>query len=300
MSFYHRPVMVQEVVDLLTQGGARDGLFVDATLGGGGHSEALLRSSPRINLIGFDRDLEAVQESLKRLEIFRERFRAIHLDFRRLKEMVERESVRGVILDLGLSSHQLDSGERGFSFQREGPLDMRMDQSSSLTAADMIHQWDEEELSRIFWEFGEEKFSRQIARKITEVRKYHTIRTTKELADLVASAMKRRGWHRIHPATRVFQAMRMAVNDELGALDEGLDEAWESLEVGGRLVVISFHSLEDRIVKNHFRKWAKEEGIGKLLNKKPIGPSDSEIKENPRSRSAKLRCIEKIETKNTK
>jgi 16S rRNA (cytosine1402-N4)-methyltransferase len=291
MSFYHEAVMAREVVDLLTKGGTRGGLMVDATLGGGSHSEALLRSRIDVQVVGLDQDPQALQAAVSRLSEFGERFDVRHLNFRRMVQQVEVGTVRGVVMDLGVSSHQLDTGERGFSFQRDGPLDMRMDPIAKLNAAENINGWSESELSRIFWEFGEERFSRQVAKAIAEARKHRSIRTTGELAAVIEGVIWRRG--KIHPATRVFQGLRLAVNDELGALSEGLESAWQCIGPGGRMVVISFHSLEDRIVKNRFRKWEREEGIGKLLNKKPMEPGEDEMKKNPRSRSAKLRAIEK-------
>ncbi len=293
---YHQPVMVLEVVNILTKEGTRGGLFVDATVGGGGHAEALLQSRSDIRLICLDQDLEAVQTVSRRLETFGDRFKVIHANFRRLAEFLCGEQVAGVVMDLGISSYQLGSTSgRGFSFQHNEPLDMRMDPQGTQTAAEIVNEWSEEELARIFWESGEMRFARRIARLMVETRKYQTIRTTMELADLVIRAVKHKeGKGRIHPATRIFQALRIEVNDELGALNIGLDSAWGALEKEGRLAVISFHSLEDRMVKNRFRQWALEEKKGERLNKKPRRPTEDEIKNNSRSRSAKLRAIEKL------
>lgn len=296
MSDYHQAVMPREVVDCLTKRGKAGGFFVDATLGGGGHSEELLRYRPEIRVMAFDRDPEAVQIASKRLVEFGERFQAIHSNFCRMTEWIKPSTVDGVIMDLGVSWYQLAHAERGFSFQQDGPLDMRMNPQDKLTAAEVVNTWQEKELARIFWEFGEERHSRQVARSVVEARRHCALRTTRELADLIARVVRRpaRG-RKIHPATRVFQAIRLVVNDELGALKEGLEKAWQCLRAGGRFVVISFHSLEDRIVKNQFRKWGIGEGTGKILNKKPMRPSEEEIRNNPRARSAKLRAIEKVE-----
>ncbi len=294
VNVFHQTVMPVEVVDILTWNGTQGGLMVDATLGGGGHSEALLRSRPDIQIIGLDQDRDAIQAAEVRLKGFGERFRAVHLPFHQLTECLEGKLAEGVVMDLGVSSHQLETPERGFSFQWDGPLDMRMNLDQLETAADVVNRWKEEDLAQIFWELGEERFSRRIARAVVEVRKDHWIKTTKELADLVGRVVKRSRTMRIHPATRVFQALRIQVNDELNELEGGLKAAWKSLKRGGRWVMISFHSLEDRMVKHQFRKWALEEKAGTLLSKKPMIPTEKEIQENPRSRSAKLRAIEKI------
>ena len=324
MSAIHTTVMQREVTALLTREGARGGLLVDATLGEGGHAEALLRQREDIQVVGIDQDEEAIESALGRFRGFGERFRAVSANFREIGAALMGERVDGVVMDLGVSSRQLDSVERGFSFQRDGPLDMRMDRRCDLTAADIVNRWSEEELARIFWELGEERWSRRIARRLAEERRAHAIRTTGELAELVARVAGRSagGW-RTHPATRVFRALRMAVNDELGALEAGLDAVWGCLAGEGRLVVISFHSLEDRIVKRRFREWAvkcgtrnAERGMGSgedgeglrlrlglsgeekrecgvILNKKPMEPAEEEILGNPRARSAKLRGVEK-------
>ena len=295
MSLHHQPVMLREVVDLLGGNGKRGGLLVDATLGGGGHAEALLQCVTETRLVGLDQDSEAIRTGTARLQEFGERFRAIHTNFSELSKLFGRGGVDGVLMDLGVSSHQLDAVGRGFSFQQDGPLDMRMDQTRSLTAARLINEWSEKELANIFYKLGEERFSRRIAGVIVEARKHHTIRTTGELSALVARAVGRSaGAGRIHPATRVFQALRLMVNDELDALSEGLDGAWQCLAEGGRLVVISFQSLEDRIVKQRFRQWVQEDGTGELLTRKPIKAGEDEVKHNPRSRSAKLRAIGRI------
>ncbi len=294
MSGYHEPVMLGEAVEILTGDGARGGLMVDATLGGGGHSEALLRRRDDVRVFGVDQDAAAVAAATARLRAFGARFTAVRGNFRAIEGLLAGQRAEGVLMDLGVSSFQLESAERGFSFLRDGPLDMRMDAGGGLTAADVVNGWREEDLARIFWELGEERRSRQIARAIAEERRLHPIRTTTELAGIVARASGSAGrGQRIHPATRVFQALRMTVNDELEALREGLDAAWRLLGEGGRLAVISFHSIEDREVKRRFLAWAREEKTGTLVMKKPLGPSREEARRNPRARSAKLRAIEK-------
>ncbi len=293
MSGYHQSVMTREVVAFLTREGTRGGLVVDATLGGGGHAEAILRSREDTRVVGLDQDEDAIREASERLKEFGDRFRGAKLNFRRMDEALGADRAEGVVMDIGVSSHQLDTAERGFSFQRDGALDMRMDRGGSLTAAQVVNEWKEEELAEIFWKWGEERHSRRIARAVADARKHRAIRTTGELAELVARVAGRGAW-RLHPATRVFQALRLVVNDEMGALREGLDKAWGCLAAGGRMVVISFHSLEDRMVKLRFRQWGGGEEAGIILTKKPREPGEDEARENPRSRSAKMRAIEKI------
>ncbi len=294
MSGEHQTVMCREAVEILTRGGTSGGLFLDATLGGGGHSEALLRSRDDVKVIGIDQDAEGLAAASARLAPFGARFRSCHGNFRELDAALGGRRPDGILMDLGVSSRHLDMAERGFSFQRDGPLDMRMDAEGALTAADVVNGWKEEELARIFWELGGEGRSRRIARAIVAERESHPIRTTVELASIVVRALGGgRGWQRIHPATRVFQAIRMTVNDELGALREGLERAWEGLAARGRLVVISFHSLEDREVKHRFREWARDKERVELITRKPMTPEDEETRRNPRARSAKLRAIER-------
>jgi 16S rRNA (cytosine1402-N4)-methyltransferase len=292
MSEYHKPVFLDEVVKLLTHDGARGGVFLDGTLGGGGHSEALLKSRSDIEIIGIDQDEEAIRSASEKLKPFGERFRSIHANFRMIKGKIPESGLDGVILDLGVSSNQLDQPDRGFSFRQDGPLDMRMDPKQCLTAAEIVNRWDEESLANLFWEFGEERHSRRVAKIIVEDRVKRPYRRTLELAEMIARIIGRRsGFQKIHPATRVFQALRIAVNDEMEALKEGIKSAWQALRPDGRLVVISFHSLEDRIVKHQFKEWANQDGM--LLFKKPKEPEEEEIKSNPRARSAKLRGIQK-------
>lgn len=297
MSDYHQPVLVREVVDLLTRGGTAGGVVVDATLGGGGHSEALLVARDDIWIIGLDQDENAIREAWNRLQKFGNRFRPLRANFREIGRVITDCSPVGVLMDVGVSSHQFDEAARGFSLKQDGPLDMRMDERQKLTAKDIVNQWDEKDLADLFYELGEERHSRRIAREIVTQRKRKPITRTLELAELVARLA--RGWKKIHPATKVFQALRIKVNDELNALSDGMAGAWNRLANEGRLVVISFHSLEDRIVKRQFKTWG-EEG-GQILTKKPLEAQEDELRDNARSRSAKLRAIEKnLENKITR
>jgi 16S rRNA (cytosine1402-N4)-methyltransferase len=288
----HIPVMVSEVVHWLAP--ESNGTYVDVTLGGGGHAEEILRrSSPGGTLIGMDRDGEIVMKARAALAEFGERARFIRSTFDRVEDAVREcglDAVDGILADLGVSSLQLDEGDRGFSFMKEGPLDMRMDRSVGESAAEFVSRADEAELADVIYRYGEERFSRRIARAICKARKERPVDTTGALADIVSRAVpSKRG--RIHPATRTFQALRIAVNDEIGMLDRFLESAFGLLKPGGRLVVISYHSLEDRLVKNAFRERARAEG--KVLTKKVIVPRDEEVEKNPRSRSAKLRAYER-------
>ncbi len=302
MGFRHIPVLVEEVMSLLRCEPGR--IYVDGTLGGGGHSfEILKRTSPDGTVIGIEWDEEALLEARKtlmefgpRARVYRENF--IHLP--RVLKSVHVERVDGILLDLGLSSLHLAKGERGFSLKEEGPLDMRMDQRLTVTAADLVNRLDEKDLEDTLVEYGEERWARRIARVIVEERKRGPIRTTLTLRRIVHQAIPRRFHSRkIDPATRTFQALRVRVNNELENLKEALEVGWKLLKKGGRICVISFHSLEDRIVKETFRKLEKEGGASnpegglRILTKKPIVPSEEEQKRNPRSRSAKLRCAER-------
>lgn len=306
----HRPVMPAETLAHLDV--ARGGLFIDATLGMGGHTELILRAAPNARVIGFDRDAEAIEFASKRLEEFGERVVAIHSDFRRIKEILGEkgvESVAGVLADLGVSSYQLDTPERGFSFRFDKgyPLDMRMDRSQSLTAADLVNSLSERELADLIFEYGEERASRRIARRIVAARAKAAITSTDQLADLVVKAVHQKGHWRIHPATRTFQALRIAVNRELDGLDRFVADAVDLLETNGRLVIITFHSLEDRIIKRALRFQSghcmcpptqPECSCGtaervEILTRKAIQPSEEEIAVNPRARSARLRACRK-------
>ncbi|MBC7220512.1 16S rRNA (cytosine(1402)-N(4))-methyltransferase RsmH [Candidatus Bipolaricaulota bacterium] len=283
---WHEPVLVAEVLHFLDPAPGK--LFVDATVGTGGHAQALLSRGARV--IGIDQDPLALERARTRLAPFSGQVQLLHGNFRDLPDLLLPLSpprVDGILFDLGASSFQLDSPERGFSFMGDGPLDMRMDPGGPATAADLVNHLPEAELTRILWEYGEERHARRIARAIVRAR---PLRTTTELAHLVARAVgdkSRR--YRIHPATRTFQALRIAVNDELGALRAALPSALGLLAPGGTLCVISFHSLEDRIVKRFVREEALT-GRFEALTKKPITPTVEEIARNPRARSAKLRA----------
>lgn len=285
------------------------GRYADGTLGGGGHAAAILAASaPTGWLSGCDRDGVAVEAATARLAEFAGRFEIRRGNFAELNEWVAAGSCDGVLLDLGVSSPQLDVAERGFSFQAEGPLDMRMDTRQPLTAADLLNTSSAEDLARIFWEYGDERESRRFARAIVMDRDAQPFRTTRQLAELI-ERLSPRGGRKAHPATRVFQALRIAVNDEMGALERGLDGAVKLLRRGGRLAVITFHSLEDRVVKNFGRTRARDYTfVGtdvpelrtpcvpelRLVNRKAITPGEAELAENPRSRSAQLRVMEKL------
>jgi 16S rRNA (cytosine1402-N4)-methyltransferase len=292
----------------------RGGLFVDATLGLGGHSEALLEAAAPVRVLGIDRDPEALQFANARLAGFGERFRAVRANFKEiagvLQDAAERE-VSGVLADLGVSSLQFDAAERGFSFRHDAPLDMRMDaQGDEEMAAELLARLPEEEIARIIFEYGEERKSRKIARWIVERREAgRAIQTTTELAELVARAVGYKRTDRIHPATRTFQALRIAVNHELEGLEAFLEASVDLLQPSGRLVVISFHSLEDRIVKRTLRRLAGQcecdrrlpvcacgaRRAVEILTRRPVTPTDAELNENPRARSAKLRACRKLE-----
>jgi 16S rRNA (cytosine1402-N4)-methyltransferase len=309
----HRPVLLRETIRLLEP--ARGGLFVDGTLGLGGHSEAILEASADTRVIGIDRDREALSFATERLARFGPRFRAAHANFRDIARVIAEageESASGVLVDLGVSSLQFDTSQRGFSFRHDAPLDMRMDaESEEETAAELLAHLPEEEIARLIFEYGEERRSRRIARWIVERRERgEPIKTTGELAALVARAVgpQRRG-DSIHPATRTFQALRIAVNQELEGLGQFIATAIDLLQADGRFVAISFHSLEDRIVKRALRRDAGQcecpprapicscgaRHAVEILTRRPIVPGPSERDENPRARSAKLRAARKLD-----
>ncbi len=273
-------------------------IVVDGTVGAGGHAAAILeRLEPHGRLIGFDRDPQALSEARKSLVSFGDRAMLVQENFkniaRKLKE-IETPAVQGVLLDLGVSSMQLDRPERGFSFKVDGPLDMRMNPENPLTAREIIRHYPKKELQDILWNFGQERFAKKIAERITQERSKRSIDTTMELASIIFQAVpKSYRYGRIHPATRSFQALRLVVNQELESLRECLAQVLDSLDFGGRLVVISFHSLEDRIVKVAFKEFQKEKQ-GRVLTKKPVVPTEAEISQNARARSAKLRAFEKL------
>lgn len=269
--------------------------YVDATLGGGGHaSEILKRSAPDGVVIGMEWDEDALSEARKTLIPFGDRIKIYRENFVHLPDLMKAESADGILLDLGLSSIQVEKEERGFSFKAEGPLDMRMDQRMNETAAGLVNNLSPEELESTLSQYGEERWARRIARAIVQEREREPIRTTQALRKTVHRAIPRR-FHsrRIDPATRTFQALRIRVNDELENLKKILETAWKNLKSGGRMCVISFHSLEDRMVKETFRTLEKE-GEMRVLTKKPVRPCEGEQKRNPRSRSGKLRCAERI------
>lgn len=284
--------------------------FFDGTLGAGGHAIALLQAHPEIRyFVGIDRDPSALEIAKKRLAAYEDKtllFHAPFSEFPKILKTLEFQEVDGIFLDLGVSSMQLDQGERGFSFQKDAPLDMRMDPKIKVSAKDLIRKASKEELSKIFWEFGEERQSRKAADAIVDGRKKKEITTTLELCEVLKPVMYQGG--KKHFATKIFQALRIAVNDELGILERSLEALVKTLSPGGRMGVITFHSLEDRIVKQTFKNLAskyipgmmgpdslvKKEPLCQLLTTKPVAPKKEEIKKNPRSRSAKLRFVERI------
>jgi 16S rRNA (cytosine1402-N4)-methyltransferase len=289
----HVPVLTTEVVQQLQPG--RGGVFVDCTVGLGGHSSALL-SAGATRIIGLDRDLDALARARDQLAPWRDRVELVHADYRDLDLVLDRLGVTlvdGALADLGVSSMQFDEPGRGFSFQRDEPLDMRMDRSSGDTAADLVSRASEQELANAIFQFGEERFSRRVARAIVNARGEAPIATTGRLAAIVRRAIPRRGAMRIDPATRTFQAFRIWVNRELDGLDQFLEMAARRLREGARLVVIAFHSLEDRIVKHTFRALQARQVV-KVLTKRPIVPGAEEVQRNARARSAKLRAAERV------
>jgi 16S rRNA (cytosine1402-N4)-methyltransferase len=286
--------MSVEVVSLLQP--SRGGLFVDCTTGLGGHSALLLEGGADV-LIGLDRDADALQVAGERLAAFGDRVELVHSDYRQLGAVLEARGipgVDGVLADLGVSSMQLEAEGRGFSFRRDEPLDMRMDRTQGPTAADLLMDVDEEDLANVIFQFGEERHSRRIARAIVRECAQGRIETTGALAAIVRRAVPTRGYQRIDPATRTFQALRIWVNRELEGLDTFLTDASRRLLAGARLVVITFHSLEDRIVKHTFRAIAAASETWQVLTRRPLVPDDEEVARNPRARSAKLRAIERL------
>ncbi|MGN7470036.1 16S rRNA (cytosine(1402)-N(4))-methyltransferase RsmH [Brevibacillus sp. SAFN-007a] len=311
LSFHHVTVLRDEAVDGLNI--RPGGIYVDCTLGGAGHSSLIAsRLTEGGRLIAIDQDDWAHDNARERLAPYLDRVTLVKSNFRHLKEIVKDlglTGVDGVLFDLGVSSPQLDEGERGFSYNADAPLDMRMDQQAPLSAYEIVNEWDEEEIARIIWLYGEEKFSRRIARQIVQQRKKQPIRTTGELVELIKegipAAARRTGGH---PAKRTFQAIRIAVNDELDAFKEAVADAIDLLNPAGRVSVITFHSLEDRICKQVYQDYSKgctcppafpictcgNEAIVKVITRKPILPSEAELAANPRARSAKLRIAEKV------
>jgi 16S rRNA (cytosine1402-N4)-methyltransferase len=307
----HRPVLLEETIRCLAP--ERGGLFVDCTVGLGGHSEAILNSSQNTRVLGMDLDPAALAYTRQRLAPFGERFHAFQANFRDINAVLQQANERdpnGILVDLGVSSLQFDSPERGFSFRFDAPLDMRMDPTRGDTAADLLQQLPESEIARIIFEYGEERHSRRIARRIVECREQgKPITTTTELADLVRQAAGGHKRNQIHPATRTFQALRIAVNHELEGLGEFVESAVDLLIPDGRFAGISFHSLEDRILKRELKKLSGQcecpprlpicgcgaRKVVEVLTRRPVTPGLSEIDENPRARSAKLRACRKLE-----
>ena len=287
-------------------------IYVDGTLGGAGHARDILaQSSPDGLLIGLDQDADAIANAGTVLMDQAERVRLFHLNFAHLPEVIGQlglTGVDGILLDLGISLHHLQGSGRGFSFMRDEPLDMRMDIRAAQTAADLVNRWKEDELQRVFQEYGEERWAGRIARRIVHARRRQPIRSSAELGRLVCAAVPGGGRHRIHPATRVFMALRIAVNDELHHLAEFMDHVAEMLNAGGRLCILSFHSLEDRIVKQRLKALEKpnyrdpqeanaagrSEGVLKILTRRVVRPGPDEIAANPMARSAKLRAAERV------
>ena len=302
----HQPVLYNEIIHLLQP--HREGRYVDGTVGAGGHSRGILEASePDGLLLGFDVDTFALQLARTQLESYQDRATLVHSSFNNLREqlnMMGWQMVDGILIDLGISSMQLDVSERGFSFRKDALLDMRFDQQNPVRAMDLVNNLPEKELADLIYKFGEERRSRQVAQAIVKAR---PVTTTVQLAHIVAAATSS-GRPGMHPATRTFQALRIAVNDELTALQEVLPQAISSLKPKGRLAILSYHSLEDRIVKHHFRKESKDcicppeqivcncghKASVRVITKRPIRPQEEEIKRNPRARSARLRVVEKL------
>ena len=294
MTAAHEPVLLPEVVDLLRP--SRGGVYVDCTVGLGGHSRAMLEAGAA-RLVGLDRDTSALAIARETLRPFAGRVDLVHADYRDLGRVLDERgiaAVDGALADLGVSSMQLDADGRGFSFRRDEPLDMRMDQSGGPSAADLLRDVDERELADVIFQFGEERHSRRVARAIVAARREAPIETTAALAAIVRRAVPHHGYQRIDPATRTFQALRIWVNRELDGLDAFLTEATRRLLAGARLAVITFHSLEDRIVKHTFRALERTGDGLRILTKRPTLPGEDELARNPRARSAKLRAIERF------
>lgn len=297
MIFSHKPVLLKEVIEYLNPEKGKK--YIDATLGGGGYSFEILKKGGKV--LGIDQDEDAIgfvrkrwDEESKKYNLNKENLVLVKGNFKDIQKIAHLnnfEKVSGIVFDLGLSSYQIEESGRGFSFLRDEPLDMRMDKSLKTTAADIVNTWNEEELYELFSKMGEESFSRAISNNIIRARRVAPLKSSLELAKIVVESIPEK--RKIHPATKVFQALRIVVNDELGSLKTGLKDGFELLDGSGRMIVVSFHSLEDRIVKNTFKE-IKQANKGKIITKKPITASDIEIKENVRARSAKMRVIEKV------
>ena len=310
MEFNHIPVLKDECIENLNI--KKNGIYVDGTLGGAGHSSVILQNlDSKGKLIGIDRDKEALSVAKERLSDY-SNFIAVHdnhVNILKILEELDISGVDGILLDLGVSSYQLDEASRGFSYMQDATLDMRMNREDKITAANVVNEYSEDELVRIFFDYGEEKFARQIARNIIEYRKNKSIDTTLELVDIVKQSLPKKALQdKGHPAKRVFQAIRIEVNQEIKLLEKGIEDSIKALNKNGRLCIISFHSLEDRIVKKTFEKMQGKcicpkdlpkcvcnyVSYGKIISKKPILPSDKELEINSRSKSAKLRVFERI------
>ena len=291
---WHEPVLAHDVVRWLAP--RASGVYVDATVGLGGHAQALLEAGAG-RLIGIDRDAHALELARERLAAWADRIVLVHDAHERIGDVVTArglQRVDGVLADLGVSSMQLDQAERGFSFRHAGPLDMRMDRSHGQTLADKLAATDEAALADVIWRYGEERRSRRVARLIVDARDRGELTDTGALAAVVRRGVGAGSWQRVDPATRTFQALRIWVNDEIDGLGRFLEAAWNVLAVGGRLVIISFHSLEDRIVKHTFRRLAGDRTTARILTGKPVVAQDDERDRNPRARSARLRALERL------
>ena len=309
MSKQHESVFGREVFQNLNL--ERDSLIVDGTLGDGGHTELLLKNTTNVRVLGIDRDMRAIERAEKRLASFRSRITLVHGNFSDIKTILKKANlmnVDGLILDLGVSSPQLDSPNRGFSFMRNGPLDMRMDSSQKITAADLLVELSDEKLVSIIKEYGEERFSKRIVRAIRQAQTKSSIKTTLQLSNIISTAVHASRQYKIHPATRTFQALRIAVNGELEHIKKALVDSVDILQESARVIVISFHSLEDRIVKNFFKNEEKDcvcppkfpicscgkKQRLKIITRKPIIPTAEEVTRNARASSAKLRVGERV------
>ena len=309
MKFSHKSVLLDETIESLNI--KEDGIYVDGTLGGGGHSyEILKRLGPKGRLIGIDQDEDAIKAASERLKEFEDKLTIVKSNYCNIKQVLEDlniEKVDGILLDIGVSSYQLDNLERGFSYKSDAPLDMRMDKSASLSAKEVINEYDETELFKVIKNYGEEKFAKNIAKHIVLARKEKAIETTGELIEIIKASIPAKLQTGGHPAKRTFQAIRIEVNKELEVLENTIDTMIDFLKDGGRLSIITFHSLEDRIVKNKFRDnedpctcpkdfpvcVCGKKSKGKVITRKPIVPSDTEIAENKRAKSSKLRVFER-------
>lgn len=310
MEFKHKSVLLNECIEGLNI--KKEGIYVDGTLGGGGHSYEILRKlSPNGRLIGIDRDKDALNAASKKLNEFNN-FTIVHDNHANILEILKKlgiQGVDGILLDLGVSSYQLDEASRGFSYMNDAPLDMRMNREDKISAYEVVNNYSEEKLSRIFFDYGEERYSKSIAKKICKVREENKISTTLELVEVIKSAMPSSALNeKQHPAKRVFQAIRIEVNEELTKLKQAVEDSIKALNNGGRLAIITFHSLEDKIVKHTYEDMqgrctcpkdfpvcvCNYISYGRIVNKKPIISNEEELKENPRARSAKLRIFERI------